>query len=371
MSLLQEKFFDLLRFSLGITDSLEAPIEASEWDALLELANDQSLVGILYSGIERLPQELRPQQRQQRFTWMATKQQIEQYSQQVTRQTVNVINRLRSSGFDACVLKGQGVARLYPQPLLRTAGDIDVWVLKDQQEAVDETIDFVRSKMGSSADEAVYHHIGAGEVQGIDVELHYRPTFLCSPSHNRQLQRFFRQQASTQLSHQITLDGKSAVPVPTASFNRIFLLAHISRHLLQDGIGLRQLVDYYYVLQQGFTPSEQAADQRVLHQCGLSTLAGAVMYVMQQLFRLSSDQLIVPADEPRGRFLLHEIMLGGNFGQHDKRVSTFARENRLGRNLQRLRRDLRLLRYFPSECIWEPLFRIWHLGWRYRHRPRS
>lgn len=371
MSLLQEKFFDLLRFSLGITDSLEAPIEASEWDALLELANDQSLVGILYSGIERLPKELRPQQRQQLFTWMATKQQIEQYSQLVTRQTVNVINQLRSNGFDACVLKGQGVASLYPQPLLRTAGDIDVWIMKDQREAVNETIDFVRSKMGSSADEAVYHHIGAGEVQGIAVELHYRPTFLCSPSHNRQLQRFFRQQAPIQLSHQITLNGKSAVPAPTVSFNRIFLLAHISRHLLQDGIGLRQLVDYYYVLRQGFTPSEQATDQQLLRQCGLYTLAGAVMYVMQQLFSLSADLLIVPADEHRGRFLLNEIMLGGNFGHYDKRVSAFARENRLGRNFQRLRRDLRLLRYFPSESIWEPLFRIWHLGWRYRHRPRS
>ena len=225
--------------------------------------------------------------------------------------------------------------------------------------------------MGSRADEAVYHHIGAGEVQGITVELHYRPTFLCSPVHNRRLQRFFRQQASVQLSHQVSLDeGKSQVPVPTAAFNRIFLLAHISRHILQDGIGLRQMIDYY-VLRQGFTSTEQADDQRLLRQCGLSSLAGAVMYVMQQLFRLSSDQLIVPADEPRGCFLLNEMMLGGNFGQHDKRVSTFARENRLGRNLQRLRRDLRLLRYFPSECIWEPLFRIWHFGWRYRHRHRS
>ena len=36
--------------------------------------------------------------------------------------------------------------------------------------------------------------------------------------------------------------------IPTVEFNIIFQLTHIYSHLMNEGIGLRQLVDYYYVL---------------------------------------------------------------------------------------------------------------------------
>jgi hypothetical protein len=88
------------------------------------------------------------------------------------------------------------------------------------------------------------------------------------------------------------------------------------------------------------------------------------MYVMQQLFWLDDDHLIAKPDEWRGRFVLHEIMLGGNFGMYDKRVSQFARTTSIGHNIQRLRHDWRTLRYFPSESLWEPIFRLWHFVWR-------
>ena len=51
------------------------------------------------------------------------------------------------------------------------------------------------------------------------------------------------------------------------------------------------------------------------------------------------------------------------FGKHDVR-NRFGR-SQLGHNLQRVYRDMRLVRYFPAEALCEPFFRVWHYFWRW------
>jgi hypothetical protein len=95
-------------------------------------------------------------------------------------------------------------------------------------------------------------------------------------------------------------------------------------------------------------------------------LAGAMMWVLHEVLGLEEKFLIVPVDVRRGQFLYEEIMQAGNFGQYDQRVDHHA--GQLYRNIQRLRRDMRLVRYFPSECLWEPVFRLYHFFWRMRYK---
>lgn len=362
----RELFFDILRFSLGITDRVETSLGDSDWSELLTVAEQQSLIGVLFSGIERMPKEQRPQDRQLLMTWFAASEMIRQANKEVSQHAVELVRKLSADGFDCCVLKGQGNALLYPDPAVRTPGDIDLWVTRKGKTAVREVIDYVRRE-SAEAGMAVYHHIDYGTFMGTEVEVHYRPSFMHAPWHNRRLQRFFSEQIPVQFAHfRPMADG--TVAVPTVAFNRIYLLLHIGLHLIQSGIGLRQLVDYYYVLRQDMTDAERTETRQTLKHCGLTAIAGAVMYVMQQLFWLDEQHLLVPPDERRGRFLLNEMMEGGNFGQYDARVSAFARQTALGHNLERLRHDCRTLRYFPSESLWEPVFRLWHFGWRLFYR---
>ena len=355
-------FFDLLRFSLGIVDQLETEPTDADWQALFEQADQQSLVGVFFHAIERLPKERQPKDKQIRFTWLAASEMLGQANKTINEHAAAIVKAFEADGFGCCLLKGQGNALLYPNPALRNPGDIDLWVTRDGKTAVREVLSYVRKK-SAKADKAVYHHIDYGEYEGTEIEIHYRPSFMHQPWHNRQLQRFFEREAQAQASHRVAMGG-GEVSVPTLAFNRIYLLVHITRHLLQHGIGLRQFVDYYYVLRQDITPQERTYTTEVLRQCGLTDAAGAVMYVMQQLFWLDDDHLIAKPDEWRGRFVLQEIMLGGNFGMYDKRVSQFARTTSIGHNIQRLRHDWRTLRYFPSESLWEPIFRLWHFVWR-------
>ena len=101
-----------------------------------------------------------------------------------------------------------------------------------------------------------------------------------------------------------------------------------------------------------------------LRRLGLWEFAGAVMYIMKEVFGLEDNRLIVPPDVKRGRLVLKEVLEAGNFGQYDKR--NWFGHSALGHNLQRLYRDMRLVRFFPAEALSEPFFRIWHFFWRKR-----
>ena len=74
--------------------------------------------------------------------------------------------------------------------------------------------------------------------------------------------------------------------------------------------------------------------------------------------------MICEPNEKEGRKLLEEIMNGGNFGQYDERGKEFKNGGMVKHGLWKLKRVMRLVRSYPEEALWEPVFRVWHLGWR-------
>ena len=164
------------------------------------------------------------------------------------------------------------------------------------------------------------------------------------------------------------LDSKQATfPVPNAAFNRVYILVHIYRHLFAEGIGLRQLLDYYFVLQQGFTESEREETLRVLRSLGMMRFTRAVMWMLQEVFGMPDCYLLTSPDAKEGRFLLDEIMLAGNFGKYDERMQRAAGEGTFRWGLRKVLRNFRFVRSYPSEVLWSPIFKVWHLFWRIRH----
>ena len=78
--------------------------------------------------------------------------------------------------------------------------------------------------------------------------MHYRPSFLLCFWHNRKLQKYYERVKEELFSHRVMLGEQGEIAIPTVEFNLIFQLTHIFSHLMNEGIGLRQLLDYYYVL---------------------------------------------------------------------------------------------------------------------------
>lgn len=355
------KFFDLLRYSIGTSESISLLTE-EEWQEMYETAKKQSLVGIAFIGISRMPVEMQPPKRV-KLNWFMQTEKITKRNEVLNKVAVAVASQFTKAGYPNCILKGVGNALMYPQPSARTSGDIDLWVDGD----IDKLVELARKRVPLA--KAEYHHVDFGKVGGIEVELHYRPSFMNNPIHNSRLQKWFTKEAAEQFRHQAELpDGVGQVCVPTVAFNLVYQMSHISNHVIHEGIGLRQLLDYYYLLQSAENVKIEKLKNvnETLRHVGLYKVAQAVMYVLHEVFGLQEEQMIVPMDVKRGQFLLNEIMIAGNFGHYDERVQQNA--GALRKNIQRMKRDLRLLSYFPSECLWEPMFRWYHFFWRLRHR---
>ena len=438
----QKIFFDFLRFCIGSAKEIPSSLKEADWKELYAIAKKQCLVGVLFDGIQRLTSSDVGISRDLLLQWMAQCKMLEKANVRLNDAAIQVSEWFGKKGFRTCILKGQGNALLYPNGLHRTPGDIDIWVEGGDK----RVISFVRSI--SPHEKACYHHIEFPSYKGVEVEVHYRPSFLQCFWHNRKLQKYYERVKEKQFSHRVMFGEQREVAIPTAEFNLIFQLTHIFAHLMNEGIGLRQLVDYYYVIcdfykvYQNFSkthpssltlkggstafpkplspqgtgdvtapprrseplrskvggPSKVSPDcagwdrlsiegdnsagsttavtssastaldvvQKELKELGLWKFAGGIMYIMQEVFGMPVSRLIVPPNEKYGKFVLNEVLEAGNFGRHDAR-NRFGR-SQLGHNLQRVYRDIRLVRYFPAEALCEPLFRTWHFFWRLKYK---
>ena len=413
----QKIFFDFLRFCIGSAKEIPGSLKEVDWKELYAIAKKQCLVGVLFDGIKKLPAEHVGLKKELLLQWMAESQMLEKANVRLNDAAIQVSEWFRKKGFRTCILKGQGNALMYPNPYSRTPGDIDIWVEGGDK----RVISFVRSI--SPHEKACYHHIEFPSYKGVEVEVHYRPSFLLCFWHNRKLQKYYERMKEEQFSHRVMLGEQGEIAIPTAEFNLIFQLTHIFSHLMNEGIGLRQLLDYYYVLcdfykvyqnfsnpsvslskgSSTFSPSPSSSGsgdvtallgaqnryalrlsdhqrstpdcagwdrlgvlQEELKELGLWKFAGGIMYIMQEVFGMPASRLIVPPNEKYGKFVLNEVLEAGNFGRHDAR-NWFGR-SKLGHNLQRVYRDIRLVRYFPAEALSEPLFRTWHFFWRLKYK---
>ena len=348
-------------------------LEGMNWHELFLFARKQSLTGICWDGIKRLYDVDADVTNGCRMPnkptvadvieWLGAAEAIDRRNKVVSESVVSVSGRFASEGFDTCLLKGQGNALMYPSGKWRVPGDIDLWVSPQGASycADEEVIAYCRRFLPNA--KASYHHIDFVSVGNVPVEVHYRPSWLFNPVHNMRLQRFFADTSAACFSN----DNIKGFKVPTWEFNVVFQLSHIYNHLLHEGIGLRQLVDYYYLLKS--KPFDGDTEKTIynINRCGMRRIAMSVTWVLKNVFCMNDEFLLFPADERGGRFLLNEMMEGGNFGHYDNRMMSGTYGNALMRNLQRLVRDARMVRLFPYECVCEPFFRLWHFFWRKKH----
>ena len=358
----QRIFFDFLQFSIGAVAEIPASVKDADWKVQYVIAKKQALIGVLFHGIKQLPKGLAPEA-ELLMRWMGMAQNIRQQNIRLFIDSAKVCKNFKHEGFRCCILKGQGNALRYPDPYMRTSGDIDIY-LDGGRNRVMQYINKVCPNQVMR-----YHHVDF-PVMKTAIEVHFTPSYMFFPVHNRRMQKWFKKVMDLQCSNIIALpDGYGEITVPTTSFNVIYILSHLYRHVFTEGIGLRQLIDYYFVL----VKSEErrvknlTTMQHELKYLGLWKFAGVVMYVLHETLGLPEEKMIAPINVNEGRFLLAEIMQGGNFGQYDTRLGSKENEGKLHRYLRMSLRNLRFVKHYPTEALSEPLFRTWFALWKKIH----
>ncbi len=151
--------------------------------------------------------------------------------------------------------------------------------------------------------------------------------------------------------------------MPCLAFDRVFIMLHCYRHICGHGVGLRQVMDYYYVLRQGFTEEERLDAVKWINKLGMGRFARGLMWVLQYVFGLETRFLITAPNEKEGRFIINEIMQTGNMGHSDQR-NWGSLATPLSRFFHNLKRDFYMARHYPHEAVWQPFFSLWLYFWR-------
>ena len=367
-------FFELLQVALGNRERLSHVPTPEDWMGVYDESERQAVTGILLHGIDRLPVEQRPPQ-DILLQWIGVGQMIEQRNHLMDKRCIELLTKLKDAGLTPTILKGQGIAQLYGKELrpLRQSGDIDVFVDCGQKKA----LAFAESQ-GQEKVEWDYKHLHLHLWDDTEIEMHYRVEVLLNLRKNRKLQKWFKEHETELFAHandnlnanlnlkantNLTNDTNRFV-TPTVEFNVFYILLHIYRHFLYEGVGFRQIIDYYFVLKNlndNLNVNESYA-YKAVREFGMTRFAKGLMWVMHEALGMQRDWMLWEPDEKEGRYILKQVMRGGNFGHHDERLKHSG--GKLGAVKAILTHNMHLLTHYPSDVIWAPVWIVWHKLWK-------
>lgn len=361
-------FIELLQVSLGTRESISMAPSAAEWDIIYDEARRQAILGVMLCGLERLPKEQHPPQ-EILFKWIGLTIKIEQRNALTSKACKAITERFAKDGFNACILKGQANHRYYPEGMAkrRSCGDVDVWVVPKggYKHPVRRVLEYVNGDY--EMDGLCWLHCNYTEKNGVPVEVHFRPSFMNEPCKNRHFLRHFAD--IEKASCQDEVDGV-VLSVMKIDEDVIYQMNHIYRHLIDEGVGLRQIIDYYWLLiawNKQHTRSKEETMTIVSH-LGMKRFAGALMFVLREICGVSEELLLCPVSLKDGHFLMNELLTAGNFGHSDPRMKALSYQSGLKRQMsqaaRRFRRNIRFLTSYPGEVIWEPFARLFHFAWK-------
>lgn len=340
-----QRYLKFLAYCLD--EQKEVPdMTGMDWRGLYRFSQKQAIVGIVLEGIDRLsknrkidvPQDLL-------FEWIGQANMIETQNRLVNQRVKELTEYLNQKGQKSCILKGQGNALMYPNPAMRTPGDIDVWLKGTKKEVAA----FVHQRFPEM--NVQYHHMEYPIFDDIEVEVHYYPSFCYNKWHNHRLLQYFRENSDVQFKNVIS----GGYAVPTSAFNLVFQLSHMMRHFFTQGIGLRHAIDYYYLLLQDITDEEKQETVSVMKRCGMYKFFCAVLWIEKEILGLDKNTDIAQTNEKAGKLVLQEMLKGGNFGHQynqggQSAMTIFA---------QQMLYRMQFVSQFPSEPLSRPFALVW------------
>ena len=348
-------FFELIKVALGNKTELSKTPSAKEWYCIYDESEKQAISGVVFEGVQKLPKGQWPPQ-DLLFEWIGVSEQIRQQNKVVDKQTAEIWGQLKKDGLEAAILKGQGVATLYGELApYRQSGDIDIWVKGGYK----KVCEYVQRTLPTK--DLAYHRFHYDYFDDTEVELHHRPTLMRNLLDDRKLTKWYESFGADSF---VYLEDKGYA-VPSLEFNRIFILTHIYRHFLFEGIGLRQVMDYFFVLKNSPAEiAEKAEIWKALKSFRMMRFAEAVMWILHTQFGLEEMYLICGINEKEGMFVLGEIEQTGNFGRGETRYNYL--------HLMKLRKMIahgsHLMLHYPSEVLWTPIWLVYHKVWKWRRK---
>lgn len=343
---MNKQIWTFIQYSLDDTKNLPHGINDIDWFEFFEFCCRQGIAGIVLSGVDRMNQAI-PQD--VLLEWIGFSEFIKMQNKLINERMINIIKWWKDRGYNSIVLKGQANATMYPNPSLRTPGDIDIWVEGQQSDIIRVVRDVCKDSHYS------LHHITMPVYQDVSVEVHYSPAHLNNWCKDKKLQKYIKEKERQQFANLIPF-GSDEISILTDEFNLVYQMLHMHGHFFTTRNNLKQMVDYYYLLKKVDVNQWEVGVKVKFIEFGISKYAGGVMWIMRNVLGLDEKLLIVEENEMIGKVILREINdYGLNTGK-----------SKLTQVLYQMRGNIRLLKFFPSKVLIFPIYLVWHLFWKLR-----
>lgn len=358
-------FFELLQVAVGHRNSLSRCPSSQEWLSLFETAKNQAVIGIAFCGIQQLPKEqTMALPTKLKMQWLGITAQIQKRNEVMNQCTAELQKRLAEDGIRNSILKGQGVAAMYGPQLasLRQPGDIDIYVDCSRK----DTLQYLNSK-GIKYGNWDFLHVDARFFENIEVEVHYRPSLMRNIVSNHHFQKFIEAKKDTFFNGSINI-GEDCLTIPSAWMNVFYLLHHTFRHLLTEGVGLRQVMDCYSAIKSAILSEDEIKELvGAVNRFKMKRLVCGLLWVIEAVFSATEIEDFCKrtawnVDEKEGKFILGEIMQSGNFGHSDNRYAKGG--GKTGKLIKVFKRSAHLFAHYPSEALAAPFYYGWHFCWK-------
>ncbi len=354
--------FELVQISIGNRKNLTRSLSANEWDTIYYICGQQVLLGVAFSGIQKLPEEQMPPSELFAKWEKVTRKEKERrekvaYICRKTRETHE------KNGFYSCVLM-PSPAQVRGERLEVRGGDSkDIDILcwsKDKKDGKRTIVEYVNFMYVSST-----HHIKPKVVRNYTdyesgntpVEVNFKSEYLNCPWYNNRFETWVRLMVES-------ASESDSCQLPD-EFYVVYQLLHLYRKFFCEGIRLGHLLEYYYTLCEFGDKRSKVRDgsgevrdlrlevMHVIERLGMKKFAGAVMYVLQTVFAMPDEYLICKPNNRNGSFVLSITMQAGEYTRAIERTRMLKHLGRVGHHLYWLKRNRPFITQYPAEMFFE------------------
>ena len=375
---MDREFFELLQVAIGRRTSLHRPLSADEWETVYLICELHNVLGVAFSGIQKLPEEQMPPSGL--FDkWQKDAQIENDRRERVTELCRKACETHEKNGFNSCVLMPSPV--VVSGERLEVSGgdskDIDIlcWAKekKDGKRTIVEYVNFQYVASTKHIKPKVVRNDPNIESGNIPLEVRFKSDYLNNPWYNDRFETWVKEMVEREqrplpppspVGREPEGDNISPLKnelceLPTEFFV-VYQLLHLYRKLFCEGRRVGHLVEYYYTLREFGDTRLEFRDKglEIIERLGMKKFAGAVMYVMQTVFAMPDDYLICKPDARHGGFVQNITMLAGEYTRYIERTRTLRHLGRIGHHLYWLKRNRPFITQYPAEVLFELYKRI-------------
>lgn len=354
------RFLHLLRCGIGEED-LCLPLFADgnmDWEYIYRQSEKQTVTGIIFDAVLGLPEEYLPP-RELFLKWCAKVAQLEMLNEQMNMKLCELLDILEEQQIKAVLLKGQGMATLYPMPAHRTCGDIDLYVLPSDFYKTQQLFEQLACLPMECGEEKHLEYV----YKNILVEIHHSVNRFNYPLSNWRFKKVVAKLFDNNLLETVTITNREVQILP-ATFNVFYLLTHTYYHILCGGVGLRQICDWVLLVRQKHNSIDQKLFSFYLKQFDFQKVYDAIAYVAVQYLGLDRKYLPVVINNKHayyGEQVMKMIMWGGNFGKYKGEYAikpTSSMRGRIRNFWEACVISWRFFAFCPTESIWFPIQKL-------------